>query len=135
MSGLQLTESIVTALADTRYPVYAHADTVQDGSPLPCLLLNIESDELIEHVGPEAKHDRSYSMQVVFKRSATETDLADARRRIMRALGFGRAAFDRPIKGMHTDSQITEYDFAKKGNNYTTVTIVVTFSYIENYER
>lgn len=135
MSGLQLTESIVVALAGTGYPVYAHADTVQDGSTLPCLLLNIESDELTDHVGPEAKYDRSYSMQVVFKRGATEADLADARRRIMRALGFGKVAFERPIKGMHTDNQVTEYEFASKGNNYTTVTIVVTFSYIENHER
>lgn len=133
MHSLELTDSIVAALAVTGMPVYAHADTVNDGDQLPCLLLNIEDDDLVDHVGPQAKYDRSYSMTAVYRRGATEADLVAARRAIMRALGFGLPAFERPIKGMHTNSQSTEYEFAGKGKNHTKVTITVTFSYIEDY--
>lgn len=129
----KLTDSVVSALADTGLPVYPNADTVPDGAPMPCILLNIESDELVDHVGVKAKRSRSYSITVVFRRGATEAELNGAVRGILSALGFGLSPFERPIRGMHTTDQETRYEFAGKGSNFTTADVVVTFDYIETY--
>ena len=129
----KLTDSILTALADTGLPVYPHAETVPDGAPMPCILLNIESDDMTDHVGIKAKRTRSYSMTVVYRRGATEADLNGQARGILTALGFGKTPFERPISGMHTTDQQTRYEFAGKGSNFTTAELVVAFDYIETY--
>ena len=136
-AGSKLPDSVDSALADTGLPVYPNADTVPDGAPMPCILLNIESDELVDHVGVKAKRSRSYSITVAYLlvhgKLPTEAELNGAVRGILSALGFGLSPFERPIRGMHTTDQETRYEFAGKGSNFTTADVVVTFDYIETY--
>ncbi|NLD14469.1 MAG: hypothetical protein GX665_05170 [Gammaproteobacteria bacterium] len=129
-----LTDSVIAALGATGLPVYPHADVVPDGAPMPCILLNIESDEMLDAVGYKAKRQRAYSLTTVFRRGATERELNEAAKGVMTALGFGLAPQQRPVPGMHTAEQLMEYEFAGKGSNHTTVTQIVYFNYIETYQ-
>lgn len=140
--GSELTDSLVECLeristgngyATDIQGGYVHAEAVPDGAQLPCVLINIESDTATGSAGVQATRERTYSIQVAFKRGATEKELNAAAVDVMRAIGFGKHEYEREIKGLVTDEQETTYDFATNGSSYTTVTMLVTFVYVETY--
>lgn len=140
--GAELTDSLVACLqrisTSNGYATdiqggYVHAEAVPDGARLPCALVNIESDAVTSSAGVQVTRERTYSIQVAFKRGATEKELNAAAVDVMRAIGFGKHEYEREIKGLVTDDQETTYDFATSGSSYTTVTMLVTFVYVETY--
>lgn len=140
--GAELTDSLVACLqristingyATDIQGGFVHAESVPDGALLPCALVNIESDAVTSSAGVQVTRERTYSIQVAFKRGATEKELNAAAVDVMRAIGFGKHEYEREIKGLVTDEQETTYDFATNGSSYTTVTMLVTFVYVETY--
>lgn len=114
--------------------VHVHTEAVPDGAQLPCALVNIDSPDIITgRASVQATRERTYSIQIVFNRRATEAELNAANNDVLRCLGFGRHEYDREMKGLITESQETSYDFAGNGSSYTSVTISVTFVYVETY--
>lgn len=113
--------------------VYPDAEIAPDRAALPCALLTVDSDTVTEMVGVQASRERTYNIEVVFKRGATQTDLDTAHVDVLRALGFGKYPFERAVNGIITDQQSAEFEFASDGNNYTSATISVTVMYVENY--
>lgn len=141
-SGFELTDSLVTCLqristsngyATDIQRCYVHAESAPDGARTPFALVNIESDTVTSSAGVQATRERAYSIQVAFKRGATEKELNAAAVDVMRAIGFGKHEYEREIKGLVTNEQETSYDFAANGSSYTTVTMLVTFVYVETY--
>lgn len=142
MNGFELTDSLVSALqhistgngyATDLQRCYVHAESAPDGARTPFALVNIESDTVTGSAGVQATRERTYSIQVAFKRGATEKELNAAAVDVMRAIGFGKHEYERGIKGLVTDEQETTYDFASNGSSCTTVTLMVTFVYVETY--
>lgn len=140
--GFELTDSLVACLAristGNGYATdlqrcYAHTESAPDGARTPFALVNIDSDAVTSSAGVQATRERAYSIQVAFKRGATEKELNAAATDVMRAIGFGKHEYEREIKGLVTDEQETTYDFATNGSSYTTVTMLVTFVYVETY--
>lgn len=113
--------------------IHLHTDTLPDGAPLPCALVTIDSDSMVEFVGSRARRARTYSIQVVLRRGATETDLNAMAVEVLRSLEFGQIPARRKMKGLNTSEQDTRYDFAGNGSNLTSVTLLVTYDYVETY--
>lgn len=143
MRGSEITDALVRQLESVKSAngyatdlrgVYTHAEVVPDGAQLPCALVNIENPDVITgRASTQATRERTYSIQVVFRRGATETELNAANNDVLRCLGFGKHEYEREMQGLITEEQETSYEFAAKGSNYTTVTILVTFVYVETY--
>lgn len=115
--------------------IHMHAESVRDDVRLPVALVNLEGpDTLIQFVGLKAKRERTYSIQVVCARGATEKELNSMAKEILHALEFGEIPARRQrMQGLSNDQQEIHYEFAGNGTNLTTVTLLVTFEYVEDY--
>lgn len=113
--------------------VYTDTDTAPDRAAFPCALVRVESDVCTSMVGPQATRERTFNIEVVFKRGASQDDLDAVHFDVLRSLGFGKYAHDREVKGLITDQQEAAFEFAAQGSNFTTVTISVPVTYVESY--
>ncbi len=112
--------------------VYPYSDIVPDSASMPCILVNVDTDSCTGMAMTDATRERSFDIQVVFKRGATMSDMDSAHVDVLRSVGFGQCE-DRKMKGLLTEQQDATFAFAQDGSKYTSVTISVTFVYIENY--
>lgn len=119
----------VTALEN----IYPDASIAPDRASFPCALVRVAADNCTGMASTQATRERTFEIEVVFKRGATQDDLDAAHVDILRSLGFGRHEYEREMKGLMTDQQEAVFEFASQGNNFTTVTITVAFIYVENY--
>ena len=119
----------ITELAN----IYPHAAVAPDRAALPCALVRVAADNCTGMASTQATRERLFEIEVVFKRGASQDDLDAAHVDILRSLGFGKHEYEREMKGLLTDQQEAEFEFASQGNNFTTVTITVAFIYVENY--
>lgn len=113
--------------------IYPDAAVAPDRAALPCALVRVAADSCTGMASTQATRERTFEIEVVFKRGATQDDLDAAHVDVLRSLGFGRHEYERDMKGLITDQQEAVFDFASQGNNFTTVTITVAFIYVENY--
>lgn len=113
--------------------IYTNTSTAPDRAEMPCALVRVESDICTEMVGTQATRERTFNIEIVFKRGASQDDLDDAHFDVLRSFGFGKYAYEREIKGLATGEQEAAFEFAAQGSNFTTVTITVPVTYVEDY--
>lgn len=113
--------------------IYKDTGAVPDRAELPCALVRVESDVCTSMAGTQATRERTFNIEVVFKRGASQDELDNAHFDVLRSFGFGKYAYEREVKGLITEQQEAVFEFAAQGSNFTTVTITVAFLYVENY--
>lgn len=113
--------------------VYPNASIVPDKAGFPCALVRVVTDNCTGMASTQATRERTFEIEIVFKRGASQDDLDAVHVDALRALGFGKYEYEREMKGLLMDQQEAVFEFATQGANYTTATITVAFVYVENY--
>jgi hypothetical protein len=113
--------------------VYGPTERVRDKAPMPFALVRSVSDVRTGAVSWQATRQRTFEIEVVFSRAATEADLDAVHVDILRALGFGQDLYERKFPGLIEDEDSAELRFASEGETTHSITITIGVNYVENY--
>lgn len=113
--------------------VYGPTQKVRDKPAMPYVLVRPTLDVRTGAVSWQATRQRTFEIEVVFSRVATEADLDSAHVDILRALGFGQDLYERRFPGLIEDEDSAEPRFASEGETTHSLTITIGVSYVENY--
>lgn len=113
--------------------VYGFGEAKPDKAPLPCLLVKISDDELVEFTAGKAKRHVVYEVHGIMSRAASLQDLQRLHHDILVALGQGQLPGSRPVKAGWTFEESAEFDPGSDGIVQRSVISSVTFAYVETY--
>ncbi|MNZ32168.1 hypothetical protein D3C78_494900 [compost metagenome] len=113
--------------------VYGPTERVRDKAPMPYALVRPASDVRTGAASFQATRQRTYEIEVVFSRGATESDLDAVHVDVLRALGFGLDLYERKFPGLIEDEDSAEPRFASEGETTHSITITIGVLYVEHY--
>lgn len=113
--------------------VYGFTKVKPDKAPLPCLLVQVTSDDPVEVAGNKISRSATYQIQGVLARSASLQDLQCLQHDIIKTIGADPLPGVRPLKSGWLFEESTEFDPENDGSSYRTVVVSVTLRYVETY--
>lgn len=113
--------------------VYGFSEAKPDKAPLPCLLVRISDDELVEFSAGKAKRNVVYEVHGIMSRAASLQDIQNLHHDILVALGQGQLPGSRPVKAGWPFEESAEFDPGVDGVAQRSVISSVTFAYVETY--
>ena len=113
--------------------VYGVGEVRPDKSPLPCLLIRVDSDEGMERVGVKVKRLAQYQIEGVFPRTTTLQELQLCHHDVLKSLGYGQNQPGMPISPGWVGEEFVQFDLAGDGSVFRTFTASISFEYVETY--
>ena len=114
--------------------VFVAPEIAKDSAPLMHTLLRGGLDRLISRAGNQAIRLREYDVEGVFRKTATEQDLANFHVDVLRAFGIGQDLPERKFPGLlDEEGDEAEYRWAVKGETTQSITIRLGIQYVQTY--
>ncbi len=114
--------------------VFVAPEVAKDSAPYMHVLLRGGNDRLIGWSSPQATRVREYEIEGVFKKTATEQDLANFHVDVLRAFGIGQDLPERKFPGLlDEEGDEAEYRWAVKGETTQSITIRLGIQYVQTY--
>lgn len=114
--------------------VFVAPEVAKDNTPFMHVLLRGGSDRLIGWARPQAIRVREYEIEGVFKKTATERDMANFHVDVLRAFGIGQELPERKFPGLlDEEGDEAEYRWAVKGETTQSITIRLGIQYVQTY--
>ena len=113
--------------------VYGPTDRVAQNAGMPYILVRPAADSRTGLANGEASRVKSYEIEGVFSKAATEAELCNLHVDVLRALGIGQDLFERKFPGLVEDVDEASYRWAQGGETTHSITILIGVNYVERY--